>query len=185
MGLGDIARGVYEKGKDAAEKTVGATVDTVDQAADAIVGAGGKAVETVRDVLDIGEPDGIDGGSQAGQQLAGLAQRQSGLQAEIAAGQLWMEPDVAERAAVLCEQQVDKVNRILLKKEVISTWGKFGDNEDGTTAARCYVQSGDAFVTVMMEARGVFERMAETYRAAGHAAAQAEEANQQMFGSGA
>ena len=36
----------------------------------------------------------------------------------------------------------------------------------------------------MTNARNVFQQMADTYRAAGRAVAEAEESNQQMFGSG-
>jgi hypothetical protein len=37
--------------------------------------------------------------AQAGQQLDGLRQQQSELAAAVESGQLWMEADVAERAA--------------------------------------------------------------------------------------
>lgn len=61
---------------------------------------------------------------------------------------------------------------------------KFGANEDGEAAASRFAQAGQEYVEVMTNARNVFQQMADTYRAAGRAVAEAEESNQQMFGSG-
>ena len=122
--------------------------------------------------------------AQAGQQLDGLRQQQSELAAAVESGQLWMEPDVAERAAARCEQAVDELHAWLDDTRALTERRKFGANEDGEAAASRFSQAGQEYVGVMTNARNVFQRMADTYRAAGRAAAQAEESNQQMFGSG-
>ncbi|MGH3977511.1 MAG: hypothetical protein ACRDRZ_00670 [Pseudonocardiaceae bacterium] len=122
--------------------------------------------------------------AQAGQDLAGLQQHQQGLQSAIDAGQLWMEPGVAERAAVACDQQVERVRQILRKCYRIQQQARFGANEDGEAAAARYERAGNEFVAVMEGAQRVFEDMAANFRKAGRAAAQAEEANQQMFRGG-
>ena len=55
--------------------------------------------------------------AQAGQQLNGLRQQQSELAAAVESGQLWMEPDVAERAAARCEQAVDELHARLAGRQ--------------------------------------------------------------------
>ncbi|MGH3977513.1 MAG: hypothetical protein ACRDRZ_00680 [Pseudonocardiaceae bacterium] len=122
--------------------------------------------------------------AQAGQDLAGLQQHQQGLRSAIDAGQLWMEPGVAERAAVACDQQVDRIDRILGTCHQIQQRARFGANEDGEAAAVRFQQAGREFVAVIEGAQRVFEDMAANFRKAGRAAAQAEEANQQMFRGG-
>ena len=100
-----------------------------------------------------------------------------------------MEPDVAERAAVRCEQQIDEVELILDGLRDLDRERKFGDNEDGLATAKAFK---DAAVTgensvrgVLVKSQDVLRNMAATYRAAGRAAARAEQANQQMFRGGA
>jgi hypothetical protein len=127
--------------------------------------------------------------TQANQGLAAMQQQQHGLNAAVTAGELWMEPDVAERAAARCEQQIDEVELILDGLRDLDRERKFGDNEDGLATAKAFK---DAAVTgensvrgVLVESQEVLRSMAATYRAAGQAAAQAEQANQQMLSGGA
>jgi len=127
--------------------------------------------------------------THASQGLAAMQQQQHGLNAAVTAGDLWMEPDVAERAAARCEQQIDEVELILDGLRDLDRERKFGDNEDGLATAKAFK---DAAVTgensvrgVLVKSQEVLRSMAATYRAAGQAAAQAEQANQQMFSGGA
>ena len=126
---------------------------------------------------------------QANQGLAAMQQQQHGLDAAVTAGELWMEPDVAERAAARCEQQIDEVELILDGLRDLDRERKFGDNADGLATAKAFK---DAAVTgensvrgVLVKSQDVLRNMAATYRAAGQAAARAEQANQQMFSGGA
>lgn len=123
--------------------------------------------------------------AQANRDLASLQQRQQGLDAAIFGGELWMEPGVAERAAVRCEQQIDEVDQMIYDLRPLARERKFGDNADGRAVAAAFK---DAAVTgensvegVLRNSQDVLRNMAATYRAAGRAAAQAEQANQQMF----
>ncbi len=127
--------------------------------------------------------------AQANQGLAAMQQQQQGLSAAVTAGELWMEPDVAERAAARCEQQIDEVRSIIFDLQPLERQRKFGDNEDGLATAKAFK---DAAVTgensvrgVLVKSQEVLRNMAATYRAAGQAAARAEQANQQMFSGGA
>ncbi len=127
--------------------------------------------------------------AQANQGLAAMQQQQHGLSAAVTAGHLWMEPDVAERAAARCEQQIDEIESMIRDLEPLERQRKFGDNADGRAAATAF---RDAAVTgensvrgVLVKSQEVLRNMAATYRAAGGAAAQAEQANQQMFSGGA
>ncbi len=97
--------------------------------------------------------------------------------------------DVAERAAARCEQQIDEIESMIRDLEPLERQRKFGDNADGRAAATAF---RDAAVTgensvrgVLVKSQEVLRNMAATYRAAGGAAAQAEQANQQMFSGGA
>jgi hypothetical protein len=126
---------------------------------------------------------------QANQDLAAMQQQQHGLDAAVTAGELWMEPDVAERAAARCEQQIDEIESMIRDLEPLERQRKFGDNEDGLATAKAFK---DAAVTgensvrgVLVKSQDVLRNMAATYRAAGQAAARAEQANQQMFSGGA
>lgn len=123
--------------------------------------------------------------AQANQGLAAMQQQQTGLRAAVEAGKLWMEPDVAERAAVCCEQQITEVESIIDDLRELDRERKFGDNADGHAIARAFkdaaVTGPDSIKGVLLNAQQVLQNMADTYRAAGRAAAQAEDANQQMF----
>lgn len=126
--------------------------------------------------------------AQSNQGLAAMQQHQQGLRAAVDAGQLWMEPDVAERAAQRCEQQVAEVDDIIADLRPLGRERMFGDNEDGRAVAEAFrdaaVEGPYSVRGVLMESQEVLRSMAATYRAAGRAAAQAEQANQQMFQGG-
>jgi hypothetical protein len=100
-----------------------------------------------------------------------------------------MEPDVAERAAARCEQQIDEVEFMIRDLEPLERQRKFGDNEDGLATAKAFkdaaVTGENSVMGVLVKSQEVLRNMAATYRAAGRAAAQAEQANQQMFSGGA
>ena len=126
---------------------------------------------------------------QANQGLAAMQQQQQGLNAAVTAGELWMEPDVAERAAARCEQQIDEVEFMIRDLEPLERQRKFGDNEDGLATAKAFkdaaVTGENSVMGVLVKSQEVLRNMAATYRAAGRAAARAEQANQQMFSGGA
>jgi hypothetical protein len=121
------------------------------------------------------------GFEQADAQLAGLAQQQFSLRAAVDAGELWMDADVAERAAARCDQAVRELNDWLAGTRELTVKRKFGDNEDGNAAADRFVEAGHEYIASMRNAQRVFANMAATFRAAGRTVAEADEAGQQMF----
>lgn len=118
---------------------------------------------------------------RAGAQLAGVAQQQTSLAAAVAAGELWMEADVAERAAARCDQAVEEIDDWLVSAQRLTKRCKFGDNEDGNAVAKRFVQAGQEFIDSMVNAQRTFANMAVTYRAAGRTVTEADAANEQMF----
>ncbi len=118
---------------------------------------------------------------QAGAWLACADQQQTDLQRAVAAGELWMEAGVAERAAARCDQAVEEINDWLSSARRLTQKRKFGDNEDGEAAAARFVQAGQEFIDTMKNAQQVFANMATTYRSAGRTVTAADAAGQQMF----
>lgn len=118
---------------------------------------------------------------QAGMPLAGVAQQQTSLVAAVAAGELWMEAGVAERAAARCDQAVDEIDVLLIHARQLLVKRKFGDNEDGNATAKRFVQAGHDYINTMRNAQQVFANMAVTYRAAGRTVTEADAANEQML----
>ncbi|MDQ4011514.1 MAG: ESX secretion-associated protein EspG [Actinomycetota bacterium] len=72
---------------------------------------------------------------QVGAWLTGAAAQQTDLQRAVAAGELWMEAGVAERAAARCDQAVEEINDWLARGDRLTWRRKFGANEDGAAAA--------------------------------------------------
>ncbi|MGH3636970.1 MAG: hypothetical protein ACRDS0_36040 [Pseudonocardiaceae bacterium] len=118
---------------------------------------------------------------QTGGQLAGVAQQQNSLAAAVAAGELWLESGVAERAAARCEQAVEDLDQWLSSAHRLTRLRKFGDNEDGHAAAERFAQAGEEYIATMKNAQQVFKNMAAIYRAAGRTVTEADTANEQMF----
>ena len=114
-------------------------------------------------------------------QLADVAAQQNSLAAAVAAGELWMDAGVAERAAARCHQAVREIDQWLVDARGFTQRCKFGDNADGNAAAERFARAGQEFMNVMRHARQVFESMEATYRAAGRTATETEAANEQMF----
>ncbi|MGH3550931.1 MAG: hypothetical protein ACRDQU_22975 [Pseudonocardiaceae bacterium] len=114
-------------------------------------------------------------------QLAGVAQQQGSLAAAVAAGELWLEAGVAERAAARCDQTVEEINDLVFKAQALTQLRKFGANEDGQAAAKRFAQAGHDYIRSMRNAQKVFANMAATYRAAGRTVAEADATNEQMF----
>lgn len=126
-------------------------------------------------------------GGALGGSLLGLKQvqeQQQSLAGAVWSGRLWMEEGVAERAAARCDQVVDELNEWLFDTDALTRRRAFGANADGEASAARFVRAGQDYVAVMTGARGVFEKMAATFRAAGRTAAQAEDANRQTFSGG-
>ena len=121
---------------------------------------------------------------ELGGQLSAFADQQSDLKAAVESGQLWMEPDVAERAATRCEQAAGELDDWLVDMDELVQRRKFGANEDGEAAAARFAAAGREYVQVIADAQSVFLRMAETYRAAGRTMERAEQAGHQTFGGG-
>jgi len=118
---------------------------------------------------------------QAGGQLAGVAQQQSSLAAAVAAGELWLESGVAERAAARCEQAVKDIDDLVLDAQDLTRKRKFGDNADGNVAAERFAQAGVDYIDSMRNAQQVFRNMAATYRAAGRTTTETDAVNEQML----
>jgi hypothetical protein len=116
---------------------------------------------------------------QGGAQLADVAQRQNTLAAAVAAGELWLEAGVAERAAARCDQAVEDIDQWLSSAHRLTQKRKFGDNADGIAAAERFAQAGQEFIDTMRGAQRVLANMATTYRAAGRT--EADAANEQLF----
>lgn len=118
---------------------------------------------------------------QGGAQLAGIAAQQNSLAAAVAAGQLWMEAGIAERAAARCDQAVEDLDVSLASAVDLTRLRKFGDNQDGRAAAERFAQAGRDYIKTMQRVQQVFRNMAATYRAAGRTVAETEAANEQQF----
>ncbi len=119
---------------------------------------------------------------ELGGRLGALTEQQNNLEAAVASGQLWMEAGVAERAAARCEQAAAELDEWLSDTDELVRRRKFGANEDGEAAATRFAAAGQDYVQVIADARKVFQRMADTYRAAGRTMTRAEQAGQQTFG---
>jgi hypothetical protein len=117
----------------------------------------------------------------AGGQLAAVAQQQNSLAAAVAAGEVWMEAGVAERAAARCEQAVREIDDLVYDARHLTRLRKFGANEDGQAAAERFAQAGQDYIDTMRNAQQVFANMAATYRAAGRTVTETDAANEQIF----
>jgi hypothetical protein len=117
----------------------------------------------------------------AGVQLAGVVQQQNSLAAAVAAGELWMEVGVAERAAARCDQAIRDIDDLLTDAVQLTRKRKFGANADGEAAATRFAQAGQDYIDTMTAAQRVFANMAATYRAAGRTVTEADTANEHMF----
>jgi ABC-type nitrate/sulfonate/bicarbonate transport system substrate-binding protein len=117
----------------------------------------------------------------AGAQLAAIAAQQKALATAVASGQLWMDADVAERAAARCEQAVEELDASLRHTYELTRLRRFGDNEDGHAAATRFAEAGQDYIKTMRNVQEVFRNMAATYRAAGRTVAETEAANEQLF----
>lgn len=117
----------------------------------------------------------------ASAQLADVAAQQNSLAAAVAAGELWMEAGVAERAAARCEQAIEEIDDLLTRAQQLTRMRRFGANEDGERAAGRFAQAGQDYIDTMMDAQQVFRNMAATYRAAGRTVTEADTTNEQMF----
>jgi hypothetical protein len=114
-------------------------------------------------------------------QLADVAQQQNSLAAAVAAGELWMEAGVAERAAARCEQAVEDIDDLLRNAQQLTVKRKFGDNEDGHAAAERFAQAGRDYIDSMINAQQVCRNMAVTFRVARRTVSEADSANERMF----
>jgi hypothetical protein len=121
------------------------------------------------------------GVEQDGGSLAGVAQQQGSLATAVAAGELWLESGVAERAAARCEQTVREIDDLVTDAHQLTRKRKFGDNADGHAAAERFAQAGHDYINTMRNAQQVFTNMAATYRAAGRTVTEADAASEQMF----
>ena len=121
------------------------------------------------------------GFEQTHAQLEGVQRQQNDLRRAVDAGELWMEAGVAETAAQRCEQAIRDIDDWLSNARRLTQRRKFGDNYDGNAAALRFVEAGREVVNVMRSAQDVFQNMADTYRAAGRTAAEADAAGAQAL----
>src|SRR3954452_9158855 len=99
------------------------------------------------------------GFQHASAQLAGVAAQQNSLAAAVAAGELWMEAGVAERAAARCEQVIREIDDLVYDARNLARKRKFGDNEDGQAAAERFAQAGQDYIDTMRNSQQVFRNM--------------------------
>ncbi|MGH4024763.1 MAG: hypothetical protein ACRDRV_09275 [Pseudonocardiaceae bacterium] len=121
------------------------------------------------------------GFEQTHAQLEGVQRQQNDLRRAVDAGELWMEAGVAETAAQRCEQAIRDIDKWLNDARRLTRKRKFGNNHDGNAAAGRFVTAGREVINVMRDAQDVFRNMAETYRAAGRTAAEADAAGAQAL----
>ncbi|MFN2494493.1 MAG: hypothetical protein ABR608_01085 [Pseudonocardiaceae bacterium] len=114
-------------------------------------------------------------------ELAGIAQQHASLRAAVDAGELWMDADVAERAAARCDQAVQELEKWLNNARVLTEKRKFGANEDGEAAAQAFAQAGREYLATIKDAQQVIKNMAVTFRAAGRTVTEADDASRQRF----
>jgi succinate dehydrogenase/fumarate reductase flavoprotein subunit len=95
----------------------------------------------------------------AGAQLADVAAQQNSLAAAVAAGQLWMDAGVAERAAARCDQAVEELDASLRRARELTRLRKFGDNEDGRAAGERFAQAGRDYIKTMQKVQEVFRNI--------------------------
>ena len=119
--------------------------------------------------------------AQSQAQLGGITQQHTQLRAAVDAGELWMDADVAERAAARCDQAVRDLDQWLRDARELTRKRKFGANEDGEKAAADFAQAGTQYLATVRDAQLVIANMAETFRAAGRTVQQADEVGQQTF----
>lgn len=119
-----------------------------------------------------------------GAQIGAIAEQQTDLQRAVASGELWMEAGVAETAAKRCDQAVQDINASLRGARQLVRLCKFGDNDDGRTAANRYAEAGQQYIAMMENARTVIESMAMTYRSSARTVAEADMAGRQTFQQG-
>jgi hypothetical protein len=118
---------------------------------------------------------------QVGAPLVDVAQQPGSLAAAVAAGELWMEAGVAEKAAARCDKAVEDIDFLLMDARWLVWDRKFGDNQDGNRAAERFLQAARDYIDTMRKSQKVFANMAVTYRAAGRTVTEADEAGKQMF----
>lgn len=118
---------------------------------------------------------------QSGAPLPDLTQQPGSLAAAVAAGELWIEAGVAEKAAQRCDQAVDVINDLLTGVRELIRKREFGANDDGRSAAKRFSDAGQDYADTMKNAGYVFANMAATYRAAGRRVAEDDAASEQMF----
>ncbi|MGH3979165.1 MAG: hypothetical protein ACRDRZ_09225 [Pseudonocardiaceae bacterium] len=126
--------------------------------------------------------------AQQSRRLAAFRQEQRGLQAAVAAGELWMEAGVAERAAKRCERGFTEVEEIIDKLRPLGREFRFGENDHGRQVAKAFknaaVGDHNSVTAVLRESQHVLRDMAQTFREAGRAVEHAERTNEQDLGGG-
>ncbi|MGH3912778.1 MAG: PE domain-containing protein [Pseudonocardiaceae bacterium] len=122
-----------------------------------------------------------DSFARADAQLVGINGQQTDLQRAVLAGELWLDPDVAESAAKRCDQAVEEITKSLDNADRLTWARRFGDNEDGWAVAERFAQAGREYVAMLEKAQEVVKNMAATYRAAARTVAQADAAGEQML----
>jgi hypothetical protein len=118
---------------------------------------------------------------QPSAQLNSIALQQTDLHRAVAAGELWMDADVAENAAKCCEQTVRDIDRLVSDAQPLIRRRRFGGNADGNRAAKRYANAAQDYINTMRNAQRVFTNMAATFRAAARTVTEADESGRQAF----
>jgi hypothetical protein len=126
-----------------------------------------------------------DGFMQSAAGLAGLQQQSANLRAAVDGGQLFINPDSAQKAAQACRDYRDQLFSCALRAQQMSRRLDFGRCTEGTALSTKFAdkaQGGpNSAVEVLQNAAAVLENMAQTYEDAGRAYQHSEETNAQSF----
>ncbi|GDY32200.1 hypothetical protein [Gandjariella thermophila] len=126
-----------------------------------------------------------DGFMQSAAGLANLQQQSVNLRAAVDGGQLFINPDSAQKAAQACHDYANQLRRFARRAQQLARRQNFGDCAEGNALSAKFAnkaQGGpNSAWDVLNKAAQIVENLASTYEDAGRAYQQAEETNSQSF----
>ncbi len=105
----------------------------------------------------------------------------SALKAAAGSGELFFEPDAAEKCAQVCQDAADKMEDHLRQVDNLARVAGFGDPVEGRQLADKFRAKAEEAVGVIKAHRQVLWDMRDTYRAAGKAYANTESGNRSQY----
>jgi hypothetical protein len=126
-----------------------------------------------------------DGFMQSAAGLAGLQQQSANLRAAVDGGQLFINPDSAQKAAQACRDYADHLRKLAGNAQQLAVRQNFGNCGEGHALSTKFAnkaQGGsNSAWDVLTSAVDIVENLAKTYEDAGRAYQHAEEGNAQSF----